>query len=173
MQVQNVRISFPQIFNASAFHEGDKKKFSATFIMDEDHPQMKALAELVDKTAKAKWDKKLPKSLKLPLRDGMEKEDLDGFGEGVIFFNASNTKRPTLVDKDRSALVEDDGKPYAGCYVNAIIKPWAMDNAYGKRINFSLEGIQFVREGEAFGGGGGGATAEDFDVIAEDDEIFS
>ena len=47
MQVQNVRISFPQIFNASSFHEGDKKKFSATFIMDEDHPQMEALAELV------------------------------------------------------------------------------------------------------------------------------
>ena len=170
MQVQNVRISFPNIFQASAFAEGQTKKYSATFIMDEDHPQMDALKEAIEKTAVAKWDKKIPSSLKRPLRDGEEK-DLDGFGEGTVFFNASNTKRPVLKDKDLSALVEDDGKPYAGCYVNAIVKPWAQDNAYGKRINFSLEGIQFVREGEAFGGGG--STTEDFDVIAEDDEIFS
>ena len=95
---------------------------------------------------------------------------MDGFGEGVFFFNASNTKRPTLVDRDRAPLIEDDGKPYAGCYVNAIVKPWAQDNQYGKRINFSLEGIQFVRDGEAFGGGG--ATTEDFDVIA-DESMFS
>ena len=169
MQVQNVRISFPNIFTASAFAEGQTKKFSATFIMDDDHPQMDMLKEAIEQVAVAKWDKKIPSSLKRPLRDGEEK-DLDGFGEGTVFFNASNTKRPVLKDKDLSALVEDDGKPYAGCYVNAIVKPWAQDNAYGKRINFSLEGIQFVREGEAFGGGG--TTTEDFDVIAED-EMFS
>jgi hypothetical protein len=28
---------------------------------------------------------------------------------------------------------------------------WAQDNKYGKRINASLEAIQFVRHGEAFG----------------------
>ena len=170
MQVQNVRISFPNIFQASAFAEGQTKKFSATFIMDEDHPQMEALKEAVEKVAEAKWDKKIPSSLKRPLRDGEEK-DLDGFGEGTVFFNASNTKRPVLKDKDLSALVEDDGKPYAGCFVNAIIKPWAQDNQYGKRINFSLEGIQFVRDGDSFGGGG--TTTEDFDVVEDDESMFS
>ena len=172
MQVQNVRISFPNIFNASAFAEGQTKKYSATFIMDEDHPQMEMLKEAIEKTAVAKWDKKIPSSLKRPLRDGEEK-DLDGFGEGTVFFNASNTKRPVLKDKDLSALVEDDGKPYAGCYVNAIVKPWAQDNGFGKRINFSLEGIQFVRDGDAFGGGGSTADAEDFDALEEDDTVFS
>ena len=172
MQVSNIRISFPNIFNASAFAEGQTKKFSATFIMDDDHPQMEMLKEAIEKTAVAKWDKKIPSSLKRPLRDGEEK-DLDGFGEGTIFFNASNTKRPVLKDKDLSALVEDDGKPYAGCYVNAIVKPWAQDNGFGKRINFSLEGIQFVRDGDAFGGGGSTADAEDFDALEEDDTVFS
>jgi len=172
MQVQNVRISFPNIFQASAFSEGQTKKFSATFIMDDDHPQMAELNSAVEKIAKDKWDKKIPSSLKLPLRNGDEK-DLDGFGEGTFFFNASNTKRPTLVDKDRSPLIEDDGKPYAGCYVNAIIKPWAQDNAYGKRINFSLEGIQFVRDGDAFGGAAGVADANDFDIVDEDESMFS
>ena len=72
MQLQNVRISFPNIFQASAFAEGQTKKFSATFIMDDDHPQMAALKDIVEKTAKAKWDKKIPSSLKLPLRNGVQ-----------------------------------------------------------------------------------------------------
>lgn len=172
MQVQNVRISFPNIFHASAFAEGQTKKFSATFIMDDDHPQMGELNSLVEATAKAKWSKKIPSSLKRPLRDGEEK-DLDGFGEGTFFFNASNTKRPTLVDRDRQTLIEEDGKPYAGCYVNAIVKPWAQDNQYGKRINFSLEGVQFVRDGDAFGGGAGVAEASDFDALEDDESMFS
>jgi hypothetical protein len=172
MQVQNVRISFPNIFHASAFAEGQTKKFSATFIMDDDHPQMDELNALIEKTAKDKWSKKIPSSLKRPLRDGDEK-DLDGFGEGTFFFNASNTKRPTLVDRDRQTLIEEDGKPYAGCYVNAIVKPWAQDNQYGKRINFSLEGVQFVRDGDAFGGGANVANADDFDSLEDDESMFS
>jgi|TARA_R110000850_G_scaffold47253_3_gene118348 hypothetical protein len=173
MQVQNVRISFPNIFHASAFEEGQTKKFGATFILEDDHPQVEELKALINKTVKNKWDKKIPSSLKLPIRDGVEKEDMDGFGSGTLFFAASNTKRPTLVDRHRNNLIEEDGKPYAGCFVNAIVKPWAQDNKYGKRINFSLEGIQFVRDGDAFGGGGSTAAAEDFDALEEDDTVFS
>ena len=163
MQVQNVRISFPNIFQASAFAEGQTKKFSATFIMDEDHPQMEALKEAIEQTAIAKWDKKIPSSLKRPLRDGEEK-DLDGFGEGTFFFNASNTKRPVLKDKDLSALVEDDGKPYAGCYVNAIIELWGQDNQYGKRVNANVLAVQFAKDGEPFGDGVS-ASIDDFDDV--------
>ncbi|MWN55950.1 ssDNA-binding protein, partial [Escherichia coli] len=54
----------------------------------------------------------------------------------------------------------------AGCYVNAVIDIWAQDNNFGKRINASLGGVQFLRDGDAFAGGGV-ASADDFDDISE------
>ena len=80
---------------------------------------------------------------------------------------AYNTVRPTVVDRDRSPLTAQDGKPYSGSYVNVIIDVWAQDNSYGKRINAQLQGVQFVRDGEAFSGGGTSADASDFDEIAD------
>ena len=60
-----------------------------------------------------------------------------------------------MFDQLRNELVESSGKPYSGCYVNAIIECWAQDNKeFGKRINFGLKGVQFLRDGDAFSGGG-------------------
>ena len=63
--------------------------------------------------------------------------------------------------------VEADGLPYSGCYVNASIELWAQDNNYGKRINASLRGVQFYRDGDAVAGGGGPASEDEFDDLAE------
>ncbi|MFO6426399.1 ssDNA-binding protein [Escherichia coli] len=58
--------------------------------------------------------------------------------------------------------------PYAGCYVNA----WCCISGhrtiiFGKRgLNASLGGVQFLRDGSAFAGGGV-ASADDFDDISE------
>ena len=76
------------------------------------------------------------------------------------------TTRPLVIDKDKSPLTEQDGKPYAGCFVNASVELWAQDNNYGKRINASLRGVQFFKDGDAFAGGGA-ASEDEFDDIAE------
>ena len=39
---------------------------------------------------------------------------------------------------------------YRGCYVNALIEVYAMDQ-YGDQVNAKLVGIQFRRDGDAFG----------------------
>ena len=69
-----------------------------------------------------------------------------------MFVAAKNKNRPLVIDRDRSILAESDGKPYAGCYVNAKVSFWAQDNQYGKRINCSLLGVQFVEHGDSFTG---------------------
>jgi hypothetical protein len=43
-----------------------------------------------------------------------------------------------------------------------------MDNNYGKRINATLLGVQFYRDGDSFVGGGV-ASVDDFDVVSVDD----
>ena len=41
------------------------------------------------------------------------------------------------------------------------------DNAYGKRVNASLRGVQFAGDGEAFGGGRP-AEVDEFEDISDD-----
>lgn len=164
----NARIAFPDIFEANK--DG---KFAAAFIFPTDHPGITALKAVIEEVGKAKWGAKwaqIGKELKagdnLLIHDGDSKASCVGY-EGNLFFNANNTVRPTVVDRDRSPLVAADGKPYSGSYVNVIIDVWAQDNQYGKKVNAQLQGIQFVRDGEAFSGGGTSADASDFEEIAE------
>jgi len=168
MLLNNVRLSFPKLFRAEAFQPGQVKKYGATLIVPKDHPQLGEIKAMIADAAAETWGedwqsvlKSLP-SDKKGLRDGSEKANLDGFGSGVMFFNATTDKRPGVYDRDQSPLVEDDGRPYAGCYVNAQIEAWAQNNQYGKRINFTLRGVQFAEDGEAFGGGGAPAAADEF-----------
>jgi hypothetical protein len=74
-----------------------------------------------------------------------------------------------VVDLQGNPLVTTDGKPYAGCYVNANIDVWWQDNKYGKRVNASLRSVQFVKDGESFGAGPLDAAKEFEDVTADED----
>lgn len=162
------RLAFPDIFEPNK--DG---KFAAAFIFPPDHPGIEALKKVVQEVGAAKWGPKwaqIGKELKagdnLLIHNGDSKASYVGY-EGNLFFNANNTVRPTVVDRDRSPLVAADGKPYSGCYVNVIIDVWAQDNQYGKKVNAQLQGIQFVKDGEAFSGGGVAADSSDFEEIAE------
>ena len=66
-------------------------------------------------------------------------------------------------------LTEADGLVYSGCYVNARVELWVQDNANGKRINAKLLGIQFVRDGDAFGAGSAPAKPTDFSDLGDGD----
>ena len=71
---------------------------------------------------------------------------------------------------DKTQLNPDDGVMYAGCYVNAVLDIWAMDNKFGKRICATLSGAQFFKDGDAFTGGAPATEADfdDYSVTPED-----
>ena len=151
-------------------------KFGASLIFGPDHPAYAEIEAAVEEVGKAKWGVKWPaekKAMKvkdrLALHDGDTKTQYAGY-EGMFYVSAGNKVRPTVIDRDRSPLTAQDGKPYAGCYVNASIELWAQDNTFGKAINASLRGIQFAADGEAFSGGGS-ADADEFDSEEEDDLV--
>ena len=160
IQLANVRLSFPNLFRPKAFsaptpgQPASEPKFSATAILEkvQDAAQIKALQAGMKAIAEEKWGVgKVPKSVKLCLRDGVEKDETDGYGDEVMFVSASSAKRVPVVDRDLTPLMEENGKPYAGCYVNMSIRLWAQDNQFGKRVNAQLRAVQFVKDGEAFG----------------------
>lgn len=102
---------------------------------------------------------------RLALHDGDVKADYAGY-EGNMFLNSRNTVRPLVIDRDKTPLAATDGKPYAGCYVHASIELWCQDNNFGKRINATLRGVQFFKDGDAFAGGGT-ASEDEFEDIEE------
>ena len=174
MQVKlaNVRLAFPQLFEPKTVNGQGKPAYSATFIVDGDHPQLKEIEKAIEAVASEKWGTKaktvltqLKTSDKTALHNGDTKANYVGF-PGNYFISARAQGRPAVIDRDKTPLVAADNKPYAGCYVNASVDIWAMDNQYGKRVCASLRGVQFVKDGEAFSGSSP-VGDDEFEVVEE------
>jgi hypothetical protein len=172
-KLNNVRLSFPALFIAEAFKPGDPPRFRASFLIEKGSDTDKEIrAAMLAAVKESKAWKGVPnaeKALaaitanpnKCCYQDGDTKE-YDGY-EGMMALTANTKTRPLVIDADKSILVEADGKPYAGCYVNASIEFFGYDNT-GKGISAQLRGVQFLRDGDAFAGGGAASAAE-FDVV--------
>lgn len=168
------RLSFPNLFTAKK-QDADSTSpatFSAGFLIPKGDKQIEMIETAMLQVAKDKWGakgeavyKQMKASDKLALHDGDSKSQYAGY-EGNMFVNANNPTRPLVLDRDKSPLAEADGKPYGGCYVNVSLELWAQDNKFGKRINASLGGVQFVRDGDRFGGGSS-ADESDFDELED------
>lgn len=172
IKLNNVRLAFPQLFEAKTVNGEGKPAFSASFLLDPSDPQVKELNKAIEQVARDKWGakadaiiKQMRATDKVCLHDGDLKSNYDGF-PGNLYVSSRSQTRPLIIDKDKTPLAEADGRPYAGCYVNASIELWAQDNNYGKRVNASLRGVQFHRDGDAFAGGGA-ASEDEFDDISE------
>lgn len=173
IKLKNVRLSFPSLFRKATF-KGVEGKYEATFLLNKDE-HADTIAE-IQNAIKAKITEDLKGAKltadKICLKDGDDIE-YDGY-ENHFSIKASNSKRPLVIDRDRTPLTEDDSKLYAGCYVNAIIELWSQNNDFGKRINANLLGVQFYKDGEPFGDGVN-AKSDDFDAFgddADDDVMF-
>lgn len=152
LKLTNVRLSFPQLFVPKAVAGGTDARYNANFLLHKTHDaaQIDAVRKAMFAVATEKWGQKIPPTLKKCLQEASEKA-YDGYDADHMFVSASATVRPTVIDRNMSPLDANSGRPYAGCLVHAVIRLWAQDNQYGKRINAQLQGVQFASDGEAFG----------------------
>ena len=170
IKMQAVRLSFPSLFNTAKFGGEDTGKYEATFVLDKvEHAEVIAgIKAQIDRLMKEELKGKVP-SDKLCLKDGDEMGRPEF--EGKYTIKASTKKRPLVINRDKSPITESDNVIYAGCYVNAIVSLWAQNNTWGRRINAQLDGVQFCRDGEAFGDGA--VSVNEFDAFgSESDEDF-
>lgn len=175
--VNQVRISFPNLFVPQKDDKG-QDKYGAAFIIPKDHPDLKKVEECIKQVAAEKWADKAPGILtslkasnKLCLHDGDAKAQYDGYA-GNLYLSANNRARPVVLDRNKTPLTQQDGKPYSGCYVNVSLDVWAQDHAaHGKRINANVLAVQFAKDGEAFSGGAA-FDDSDFETVEGDDDMF-
>lgn len=168
INIKAARLSYPSLFNHSVFGGDSTGKFEATFLLDkvEHADTIKQIQVAIDGMMKNDLKTKLAAD-KICMKDGDESGRAENAGKMVI--KASTKKRPLVIDRDKSAIVEADNKIYGGCYVNGVISLWAQNNNFGKRINASLEGVQFYKDGEPFGDAG--LTVSAFDAFGDDDDL--
>ena len=177
--LKNVRLSYPALWKAKAFggSDGDgqgEPKFSAVGLMDPSTKigkrNIEKLEDAIEHVKKTAWPKGAPKfsPAKICLKDSEDLEEMKDGYDGMMYVSASNAKKPRVLDIDGEDVREgDEGAPYAGCFVDMIVRVWGQDNKYGKRVNASLEGVKFRDDGEAFGAAP--ISDEDFEDDEDDD----
>ena len=169
------RLSFPDLFEAVQYQGQGPFNYRASFLIDPSHPCKAQIDAAIQAVAKEKWAAKAPQVLagivgnsqKCCFVDGNTKA-YDGYA-GTWALTATRPQekgRPLVLDQAKQPLVAADGKPYAGCYVNASVEFWAQDNSYGKAVRCTLLGVQFARDGDAFTAGAP-ASPDDFEALAE------
>lgn len=178
LMLEDVRIAFPELFVPKQVNNQGKAAYSACFLMPPSHPVVMKVKTAIATVAKAKWPTEYAEILpalvagdKVCLHNGDMKANYDGF-PGNLYVSARGQMAPLVIGQDPNVkLTALDGKPYSGCYVNAQVAIWAQQNQYGKRVNAQIRGVQFLRDGEAFGAGAVSAP-DDFEPVdagADDD----
>lgn len=174
LMLKSVRLSFPALFEPEAFKPGDEPKYKATFLVEQGSEQAKQvdaaiLAVLREKFPKAgEAEKKVAAIRNNPNKFCWQSGDgkYDGYdGMMALSAKAKVGALPTVLDGNKAPLTARDGKPYAGCYVNAAISFFMYDNL-GIGVSAQLRGVQFFKDGDAFAAGRP-ADSDEFEDVAE------
>jgi hypothetical protein len=169
IKLENVRLSYNSIFEAQDF-EGDQNfAYNAKVIIEKGSEADKKIRAALLEVANAEFANKGAETIKKVAGDPAQYcyQPMNGDANSEYMVLATKRKakagRPLIIDANRAPLTEDDGKPYAGCFINILVKPWAMASKGKHWIRCGLEGIQFVRDGESFGSR---ASVSDFDDVS-------
>lgn len=175
--LKNVRLSFPDLFTAVQYQGAGPFSYRCSLLVPSASATRKQIDAAILEVAKEKWAAKAEAVMKkaaagkqgICFTDGDAKE-YDGYADHwVLTATKSQDKgRPDIRDRDgKTPLTVEDGKPYAGCFVNAVLDLWAQDNQFGQSVRCTLVGLQFAKDGEAFSGGAV-ITDGDFEELGED-----
>lgn len=180
--LKDVRISFCQsLFTPEQYQGKGTFRHSSTFLVVPGSDNDKAILKAIEDTAAEKWGKRAKAVLegmrgnsnKFCYQKGDSKEYEGYRGMMTITGHRSESDgRPLVVDQKKNPLVLADGKPYGGCYVNASIDIYAQDGEH-QGMRCGLVAVQFVRDGDSFGGArkSSGDEFEELEVGADADDL--
>jgi hypothetical protein len=180
LKIKNVRLSFPDLFEAKQYQGQGPFNYGATFLVEPNSENDKLIRAEITRVAKAAWPKTWEKDLSALIANPMktayvsgDTKTYDGYAGMMALTGKRNqdSGRPVVVNR-RGAPVQpgDDGTPYGGCYVNAAVEIWAQDNNYGKGVRCTLVGVMFAKDGDSFGGTKPADANVFADLVCEEEE---
>ena len=194
VMLRNVPLSFPTLFVPTSVEEGQTKYYSVTLPIEPNSPNHKAITAAIDEAAKEAWggikNKKGESQWKEILEACRAKGDIsfveapktdkngdvyDGF-EGMFTARCSRPEKdgpPKVFDGRKDDIMANDSRIYSGAICNVQVDIWALEprgKGISRRVSLKLLAVQYVKEGEAFGGGAR-ASKDDFEEIEEADSF--
>lgn len=183
-----VRASFPYVDRPDTGNEYSTGKYKITGLLEKAREEeLKPLKKACLEAARQVWPDVKFNQLEHPFHDGDESETEAHHGH--ISFTAKTTRRPGIVGPDKMPLAEGDSV-YGGCYVRFSVTAFTYtrpaevivekDGKQQKKkrqlkgVSLALNNVQFVKDGERYGGGT--SADDDFTEIdpadIEEDETF-
>lgn len=161
--LKNVVIAYPQMFEPREFKKGDgRPRWSASFLVAKGSDNDKAVTAAIEAVAKETYGPKWQTMLKSI--EGVKQQmcyiDGDRKGEGFeglmvlschrqLKTKAGDNKPPLVIGRDKQAI-QDPGKVYSGCVVNARVDVWGqVGENPGMRCSFDV--VQYVQDGDPIG----------------------
>lgn len=181
-----VRLSFPDLFTPTLFTgetDPKKKRYNAAFIVAPGGANAAAIDAAILAAATEAFEGNVAKatafinahkgnSNKYCYMSG-DTKTYDGYAGNMVLsaHRPVSQGKPGIFDCTRAGpdgkpapLVEEDGKPYAGCYVNASLEIWIQKTpATQAGVRCSMSGVFFANDGDHFAGGKT-ASGDEFDV---------
>jgi len=174
------RIAWPNVFEPSKNKDGSDGLYNITMLFTEkaDLREMNAIAW---NKAKGRWAKRFeglkegewPRKVTC-LRDGNEKAE-----EGYEYYadttwGKATTKFKFPVVDVKGIPVTDSDKVYPGVWARAYVDCYTYDNDGNKGVNYGLQALQILKDGDRFGGGGpvdvSGLEWGDVDIDIDENE---
>lgn len=169
---QEVRFSFPHLFEPHAFDTEEPKYSLMVLVPKTDETTIKKLRqaekEAVEKGVGSVWQGKRPKDIGSIIKDGDEDGTAEDYPEreGHYYFTIRSKSRPQVVNGAKRPI-QDTEEIYSGCYGRVSMNAFPYKYGGKNGVSFGLNNVQKTADGESLAGG---TTAdEDFDIVDEDD----
>lgn len=157
--IPNMRVAFHDLWTPYVYNEKSVPSYGVTLIVEPGSDQDKLIRETMEKAAFNAWGDKAAPLLKKAMSMGSKGVHYTSEnGEGIAYpdgnwrlkaSRAEKLGRPAVLNRDKSPLIESDGKPYPGCYVDIEVEFFAMDKS-GPQVWCRLIQVRFRNDGEAF-----------------------
>lgn len=183
VKLKAVRLSFPDLFEAVQYEGTGPFKYRASFLFEPGSENEKLLKTAMKEVAEEEWKGKAEAVLTNAADDSKlrfiidgNKKTYDGYKDMLVVTATRDqskgrpmvlNKKPKNPDGTPNYVTQTDGVVYAGCYVNATIEVWAQNNKFGKTVRAQLLAVQFVKDGDAFGGGSAKGSVDDFEDLSD------
>jgi hypothetical protein len=169
LMLKRVRLSFPTLWTPREYEVGDgKPRWSAAFLIEPGSANDKAIRAAVQEVAAEEFKNKAAQVLAAIATNTQKNCYTDGCPGGLPKYDgydgmwalsthrakitkAGEQQPPLIINRDKSPLLANSGKPYAGCYVNAKVSIYAQGGA-NQGIRASFSAVQFWEDGDAFSG---------------------
>lgn len=160
------RLSFARLFKPEKYGDKGELKYSCSLLFDAT-TDLSSLKAAANAAIEERWGNKPPKGIKMPFKDGDEK-DYEGYA-GKTFIEARTVDKPgVVIGKDRTP-VTNESSVYSGCWVKASVTAFTYDTGANKGVSFALNNVWVIRDGEPFGTARKSAESEFEDADIDED----